>query len=75
MDFGRPNAKNGWKMASGQLLFLALIYTYIDTTVWSGKKFLRRNSYIDAIELHSLLQGLTWKYGDIKVLSTTSRIP
>ena len=26
MDFGRPNAKIGWKMASGQLLFLALQY-------------------------------------------------
>ena len=24
MDFGRPNAKIGQKMASGQLLFLAL---------------------------------------------------
>ena len=24
MDFGRPNAEIGWKMANGQLLFLAL---------------------------------------------------
>ena len=24
MDFGWPNAKIGWKMSSGQLLFLAL---------------------------------------------------
>ena len=25
IDFGRPNAEIGWKMANGQLLFLALI--------------------------------------------------
>ena len=24
MDFGRPNAEIGWKMANGRLLFLAL---------------------------------------------------
>ena len=24
MDFGRPNVEVGWKMANGQLLFLAL---------------------------------------------------
>ena len=24
MDFGRPNDEIGWKMANGQLLFLAL---------------------------------------------------
>ena len=26
MDFGRPNAEIGWKMANGRLLFLALMY-------------------------------------------------
>ena len=28
MDFGWPNAENGWKMANGQLLFLALDILY-----------------------------------------------
>ena len=29
IDFGRPNAEIGRKMASGQLLFLALGYTHL----------------------------------------------
>ena len=29
IDFGRPNAEIGWKMASGRLLFLALIYNAV----------------------------------------------
>ena len=29
IDFGRPNAEIGWKMASGRLLFLALVIVYV----------------------------------------------
>ena len=34
MDFGWPNTESGWKMANGQLLFLALhAYVPIDNRI------------------------------------------
>ena len=39
MDFGQPNAKIGQKMASGQLLFLALLIHLVSNSVGTNPQF------------------------------------
>ena len=63
MDFGKPNAENGQKMANSRLLFLALyIYIYIATTC-------RNIQIMDLMEyiklVHISMQVLSNPFSDI----------
>ena len=58
VDFGRPNAEIGRKMASGRLLFLALYYR--------GPKIIQH-------KYHNIIIMCTHRYVGIELLNQTSQ--